>query len=192
MEQIETQDFMNGLAFKVDEILTALNTYFEGFDNTRIITLVLLLLAIALFFFSVVVVSIRHIISIIKSNNPAKNIKKECIIDGDTITLKLVDLRDNYVYEDALGDIGSVYISKDGMMIYVELGYEEKIEKLREAKIYQELKKIFGTEEFNPLSDEYYNKIKMLISNKTLESLGYTISNEQEYDTEITFKHRKH
>ena len=77
MEQIETQDFMNGLAFKVDEILTALNTYFEGFDNTRIITLVLLLLAIALFFFSVVVVSIRHIISIIKSNNPAKNIKKE-------------------------------------------------------------------------------------------------------------------
>ena len=77
MEQIEAQDFMIGLAFKIDEILSALNTYFAEFDNTRIITLMLFLLAIALFFFSVVVVSIRHIISIVKSNNPAKRIKKE-------------------------------------------------------------------------------------------------------------------
>ncbi len=77
IEQIEAQDVVNGLSLKIDEMLNMLNTYFADFDSTRIITMVLLLLAIALFFFSVVVVSIRHIISIIKSNNPAKRIKKE-------------------------------------------------------------------------------------------------------------------
>lgn len=82
MEQIETQGFINSFSLKIDAILSWLNTYFAGVDNARIISFVLLMLAIILFLFSVVVVCIRHIISIIKSNNPAKTIKNNENKDG--------------------------------------------------------------------------------------------------------------
>ena len=77
IEQIKVQDFINNFSLKMDETLNLLNTSLEGLDNTRIIILVLLLLAIVLFIFSVIVVSIKHIINIIRGNNPAKSIKNE-------------------------------------------------------------------------------------------------------------------
>lgn len=46
-----------------------------------------------------------------------KNIKKKCIIDEDIITITLSDPRDNYIYEYALGDIGNIYLSEEGVMI---------------------------------------------------------------------------
>lgn len=75
IEQIKAQGFIDSFSLKVDALLNWLNTYFAGVDNVRIITFILLTMAIVLFLFSVVVVCIRHIVSLIKSNNPAKNIK---------------------------------------------------------------------------------------------------------------------
>ena len=76
MEQFKIQDFSHNLSLKVSEILDWLNLYFSGSDSVRIVSIVLLILAIMLFLLSVFVVSLRHIITLIKNNNPAKNIKK--------------------------------------------------------------------------------------------------------------------
>ena len=77
IEQFEIHDFMNGLSLKIEEILNWLNLYFSGNSSLRIISFLLLSLAVILFLLLVVVVYIRHIMSIIKNNNPAKNIRKE-------------------------------------------------------------------------------------------------------------------
>ena len=77
MEQFKVQDFSYDLSSKINEVLNWFNGYFSGNDGVRIISIVLLILAIILFLLSVFVVSLRHIITLIKNNNPAKNIKKD-------------------------------------------------------------------------------------------------------------------
>ena len=77
IEQIEAHGFMNSFSLKADTMLSWLNTYFAGVDNVRIISFVLLMLAIILFLFSVVVVCVRHIINIVKNNSSAKVVKDD-------------------------------------------------------------------------------------------------------------------
>ena len=85
IEQIKIQNFSRDLSLKISDALDFINTYFSDNDSVRIISIVLLILAIILFLLSVLVVSIRHIIMLIKNNNPAKNIKKDEAIGVDDI-----------------------------------------------------------------------------------------------------------
>ncbi len=77
IEQFETQGLAQSLSFNITGILNWLNAHLSNTDSIRIISFVLLVLAIILFLLLVFVVSVRHIISLVKNNNPAKNISKE-------------------------------------------------------------------------------------------------------------------
>ena len=122
-----------------------------------------------------------------------KTIIKECRVYEDSIILSLEDPRDNYVHKNALGKIGDICISPYGVIINFSMDIcEEKIEKLREKKLLEAFKEIFGNIEYNPLSDKYYEQIKEMISNGKLTSLGYTISElDSEYEEKDTIN-KKH
>ena len=72
MEKIELQEIMPVLSQKFNDIIASLNIYFSSGDNVRIISFFLLSLAIALFILLMIVVYIRHIISIVKGNTGSK------------------------------------------------------------------------------------------------------------------------
>ena len=57
VEQIETQGFINGLLSKVGEILDGLEAYFAEVEGIRILSFVLLVIAIVLFLLSSLVIS---------------------------------------------------------------------------------------------------------------------------------------
>lgn len=116
-----------------------------------------------------------------------KNIIKTCYVEEDIITLELEDPRDEYIYKNALGKIGTINFSKEGVLI--SPNYEID---LRTTNIgYKELEKafyeIFGSNDFDVLSGEYYKKIKQMIANGKLQSLGYTIKSEEELSNEEMF-----
>lgn len=116
-----------------------------------------------------------------------KNIIKICYVEEDIITLELEDPRDEYIYKNALGKIGTINFSKEGVLI--SPNYEVE---LRTTNIwYKELEKafyeIFGSNDFDMLSGQYYKKIKQMITNGKLQSLGYTIKSVEELSNEETF-----
>lgn len=122
-----------------------------------------------------------------------KYIEKKCIIEYDRIVIQLLDTRDNYIYPKALGNIGQIILSKSGTLVYPTYGYDEKLDKLKEIKLYQAFKEIFGTEEYNPLSSEYYQIIKIMIENGTLQSLGYEIlPDEYEEEETVSYHSSRH
>ena len=77
IEQFKSQGFTQELSFKIVDILEWLNLNFSDGRGIRVISFALLALAIILFLLLIFVVSVRHIISLIKNNNPAKNMRKE-------------------------------------------------------------------------------------------------------------------
>lgn len=111
-----------------------------------------------------------------------KTIEKKCIITEDLIEIRLEDIRDNYIYQNALGDIGSIYISNEGIQIFPHFDPNSKIYSLRNKELLQIFKEIFDTTEYNPLSNEYFHKINQMIENKTLEKLGYIIEKTELID----------
>ena len=111
-----------------------------------------------------------------------KSIEKQCEVSYDTIVLRLYDTRDNYIISDAMGKIGEIYLSKDGVFIYPDYANDDKIRPEKEKILIEAFKEIFGTTEFDPLSSVSYNAIKSMIENRTLENLGYTIVEDKDYD----------
>lgn len=109
-----------------------------------------------------------------------KYINKKCIINEDEIIIKLEDLRDEYIYEFALGEIGTIYITKDCLFINPKFDPNLKIQELRNKKLYESFYEIFQEKHYESLSNKYYNKIISMINNKTLEQLGYSIMTEEE------------
>ena len=115
-----------------------------------------------------------------------ENIEKTYLIDEDkTVIIKLEDTRDAYIHNDALGIIGKIYISTNGVMIQSETSYDE-LEQNREDALLAAFKEIFGKAEYNPLSGEYYTKITEMIANGKLASLGYTDESEKYEKTKTT------
>ena len=92
-----------------------------------------------------------------------KIIKKTCIVTEDTIIIKLEDLRDNYVYKNSLGQIGEIYISREGILTYPNYDPDSKIQLLRNKKLTEAFIELFEATDYNPLSREYYDKIKVKI-----------------------------
>ena len=110
-----------------------------------------------------------------------KNLRKICLIDEDTIEIILEDTRDNYIQPLALGKIGTIYISPNGILFYPNIeGLEDDIDILRERYLKREFCEIFEATDYNPLSAKYYHAILALIDDGTLESLGYEIKNANE------------
>lgn len=107
-----------------------------------------------------------------------KYIEKTYMVEDENITIQLTDTRDNYIYEDALGEIGSICLSPLGVIIFPTYSVDERQDKLKEMTLLLSFKEIFGEEKYNPLSKEYYQKIKTMIENGTLDSMGYI----QEHD----------
>lgn len=112
-----------------------------------------------------------------------KKIEKTCIISKDFYSIYLEDTRDSYTNKYALGNIGSIYISKDGVSMFPQLDADEKINNLKEKKIIETFIEIFGKEKFEPLSDKYYKIIKDKIESGELKKLGYLVK-EEELDLE--------
>lgn len=110
------------------------------------------------------------------------NIEKKCIVGNDIICITLVDIRDNYVIKDAIGTIGNIFISNHGVFIYPDYDSEDKIIKKKEVILIQNFKELFGVDEYNPVSSEYYQKIKEMISNEKLKSLGYVVEEDLDFD----------
>lgn len=77
VEQIETQGFINGLLSKVGEILDGLEAYFAEVDGIRILSFVLLVIAIILFLLSFIAIGIHRVMSIIKSGSSDKASKND-------------------------------------------------------------------------------------------------------------------
>lgn len=109
-----------------------------------------------------------------------RNINKECIINENDIIIRLEDPRDNYIYKNALGEIGKIYISREGIMISANYDSEQKIELLRNKKLTEAFTEIFEATDYNPLSRKYYDKILIMVEDGTLEFLGYEIKREEE------------
>lgn len=77
VEQIETQGFINGLLSKVGEILDGLEAYFAEVEGIRILSFVLLVIAIILFLLSFIAIGIHRFMSIIKSGSSDKASKND-------------------------------------------------------------------------------------------------------------------
>lgn len=109
-----------------------------------------------------------------------KYINKKCIISEDEITIKLEDIRDEYVYKFALGEIGTIYITKDCLFINPKFDPNLKIQELRNKLLYESFYEIFQEKHCDTLSNKYYIKIISMINDKTLEQLGYSVMSEEE------------
>ena len=72
MEKMGLQEIMPELSLKLNELTGSLNVFFHSGDNVRIISFLLLFLAIALFILLMIVVYVRHIISIVKGNTRSR------------------------------------------------------------------------------------------------------------------------
>ena len=83
VEQIETQGFINGLLSKVGEILDGLEAYFAEVEGIRILSFVLLVIAIVLFLLSFIAMGIHRFMSIIKSGSSDKASNKASKNDED-------------------------------------------------------------------------------------------------------------
>ena len=111
-----------------------------------------------------------------------KNIGKRCIVGDYTIGINLADTRDSYVCSNAMGEIGNIMISNQGVCLYPDYESEDKIRHNKERILLEAFKEIFGADEFNPLSSEYYHKIKDMIGSGELSKLGYAIEEDPDYD----------
>lgn len=100
-------------------------------------------------------------------------IEKTYIMEEDNITIKLEDTRDDYVEPNALGNIGTINLSPSGALILPDYSTDSELDEIKEKKLLLSFKEIFGEEEYNPLSGEYYQKIKIMIQNGLLTPLGY-------------------
>lgn len=119
-----------------------------------------------------------------------KNIIKEYNIDEIGIQITLEDPRDSYVEKEALGVIGNIYLSPQGVFLIEQADFDERKNRIRESIVLQVFSELFGTKEYNPLSREYYDKLKAMIDNKTLSALGYTeVQNQEEDDFYFRKKH---
>lgn len=119
-----------------------------------------------------------------------KYIDKKCIIGEDEIIIKLEDLRDEYIYESALGEIGTICITKDSLFINTKFDPNYQIQESKNKLLYKAFYEIFKEKEYDSLSNKYYVKIMYLIKNKILEELGYIIKTEEEYLNELISKKR--
>ena len=123
-----------------------------------------------------------------------KTIEKKCILGEHDITLSFQDTRDDYVCPTALGDIGEIIIYEDCIFITPN-NYDDKIIETREKELQETFKEIFGTDKIDYSSNEYYQKIKNMIENGTLKSLGYTITTykeeTEEYEDIISYYNNK-
>lgn len=111
-----------------------------------------------------------------------KNLEKKCVIGNDTICINVIDTRDSYIYDDAMGDIGNIFISRQGVLICPDYGSDDTIIHEKEIILIQTFKELFGVDKYNPLSSEYYTKINNMIHNGTLSTLRYTIEEDIEFD----------
>lgn len=124
-----------------------------------------------------------------------KKIIREYEIYEDTITLCLEDPRDNYVFKDSLGKIGTINISSFGVFITENIDEDPKIEQSRKELLEEEFKSIFKETEYNPISEKYYQKILLMIKNGELSKLGYfikDISDEYLDDDMLIHLNKKH
>jgi len=122
-----------------------------------------------------------------------KTIEKKYELNDGYITLYFSDPRDNYIYSTALGDIGNITICENGVFILSNQDNDEKIVVRREKILLEAFKEIFGIDKIDYLSSEYYPKIKTMIENGTLTSLGYkiVIQSEEEFDDIISYHYNK-
>lgn len=121
-----------------------------------------------------------------------KNIERKYLVDEEKQVIELFyeDIRDNYVYQNSLGEIGKIYISNFGVIIYPKIDYPEiKTEKMKEKELLKAFCGLFGTAEYNPLSGEYYRTLLSMISNGELELLGY--EKQEAIELENDFKSSK-
>ncbi|MBE6467290.1 MAG: hypothetical protein E7004_01675 [Alphaproteobacteria bacterium] len=85
MEKIELQELMPELSIRFNDFIASLNTYFSTGDNVRIISFLLLSLAIALFILLMAVIFVRHIISIVKGNRTSSGASGNEFNDFDDV-----------------------------------------------------------------------------------------------------------
>ncbi len=87
IEQLMSFDFLSALSMKFEFLTHAIDTYMAGTNNLRLVSFILMMLAIVLFLFLIVIIYVRNIIFFVRNNNPAKNIKDE----SDEENLRIFD-----------------------------------------------------------------------------------------------------
>ena len=99
----------------------------------------------------------------------------------ETVILHFEDIRDNYIEEEVLGRIGTINISRGFFQIVPEDDFEY-LEK-KEDIIDEAIEELFGTTNIEENSNKYYEKIKEMITDGTLETFGYVaVKKEHELD----------
>lgn len=76
IEQLTSFDFMTKISLKFDMLLNYFEGYLSGADNLKVISFVLMMLALILFLFLIIIIYVRNIIYFVKTNNPQKNIEE--------------------------------------------------------------------------------------------------------------------
>lgn len=99
----------------------------------------------------------------------------------ELVMLRLEDVRDNYVEENALGKIGYISIGKGYLSFVAEYDEESKISE-KETALMEAYKEIFGRREIDSTSNIHYVTIKGMIADGTLETLGYEQEKALEQD----------
>ena len=107
------------------------------------------------------------------------SIKKTYEEEYETVILHFEDIRDDYIEEKVLGRIGTINISRGFFQIVPEDDFEH-LEK-KEDIIDEAIEELFGTTNIEENSNKYYEKIKEMITDGTLETFGY-VAVKKEYE----------
>lgn len=113
-----------------------------------------------------------------------KSLEKRCYVSETSVDIKLTDTRDNYVVATAMGEVGTIFMCKEGVFVYPSYENFDGLDDKRERTLYEAYEEIFGTKEFDPLSSQSYDVIQCLIKNGTLAKLGYTIHQVHNYEND--------
>lgn len=99
----------------------------------------------------------------------------EYLEDEQTIALRYEDPRDTYIYEDSLGEIGAIFISKEFNQILPS--FYPNMDKYLEKEDYlnKEFTNIFG-EELIP-KNQFIEKYYQALNKDLLEELGFIEEN---------------
>jgi membrane-associated HD superfamily phosphohydrolase len=86
LEQLMSLDFVRALSLKTGFLIQTLNSYLEGGNNLKLLSLLLILLAFILFLCLVIIIHIRNIIYFVKSNNVSGQLASGDSVDDDDET----------------------------------------------------------------------------------------------------------
>lgn len=116
-----------------------------------------------------------------------KIIKSYEYLEGEkTIALRYEDIRDDYLYEDSLGEIGAIFISKEFNQILPSFypNMDKYLEK--DAYLNKEFISIFG-EELTP-KNQFIEKYYQALNKDLLEELGFIKENNPSQEENKTKK----